>query len=131
MVFTGVRCDDAAKPASSATPVHPAVGGGRQSASANDDVEATRPRRYVACPHVAMDRDPDTDAPPPAVPAPASEESEVRAPSSNRDDTGADEEHVRDVDPHPDTPDDFDDDASSPRESIETIRHDADSDDDD
>ena len=66
-----------------------------------------------------MDRDPDTNALPPPASAPESEESDVRAPSSSRDDT--DEEHVRDVDPHPDTADDFDDDASSPRESIETI----------
>lgn len=76
-----------------------------------------------------MDRDPDTNALPPAAPA-TSEESEVRAPSSHRDDAGTDEEHVRDVDPHPDTPDDFDDDASSPRESIETV-HDAGGGDDD
>ena len=66
-----------------------------------------------------MDRDPDTNALPPPASAPESEESDVRAPSSSRDDT--DEEHVRDVDPHPDTADDFDDDASAPRESIETI----------
>ena len=66
-----------------------------------------------------MDNDPDTTAPPPA--APASEESDVRTPSSSRDDGGCDEEHVRDVDPHPDTPDDFDEDASSPRQSIEAI----------
>jgi len=77
-----------------------------------------------------MDHDPGTNSPPPAAPAPSSEESDVRAPSSDRDDTGSDEEHVRDVDPHPDTPDDFDDDASSPRESIETVR-DAGGDDDD
>jgi hypothetical protein len=76
-----------------------------------------------------MDRDPDTNAPPPAAPT-TSEESDVRAPSSDRDGSGTDEEHVRDVDPHPDTPDDFDDDASSPRESIETVR-DAGGDDDD
>jgi hypothetical protein len=68
-----------------------------------------------------MDRDPDTNAPPPAAPS-TSEESDVGARPSHRDDTGTDEEHVRDVDPHPDTPDDFDDDASSPRESIETVR---------
>jgi hypothetical protein len=68
-----------------------------------------------------MDRDPDANAPPPAAPS-TSEESDVGARPSHRDDTGTDEEHVRDVDPHPDTPDDFDDDASSPRESIETVR---------
>jgi hypothetical protein len=46
----------------------------------------------------------------------------VRAPTSHRgDDSASDEEHVRDVDPHPDTPDDFDEDASSPRESIEAV----------
>ena len=73
-----------------------------------------------------MDRDPDPNAPPP--PAPGSEESDVRAHSSSRDDT--DEEHVRDVDPHPDTADDFDEDASAPRESIESIEHDAGDDDD-
>lgn len=77
-----------------------------------------------------MDHDPGHDAPPPAAPAPSSEESDVRAPTSDRGDSGSDEEHVRDVDPHPDTPDDFDDDASSPRESIETV-HDAGGDDDD
>jgi len=68
-----------------------------------------------------MDRDPDANAPPPAAPS-TSEESDVGARPSHRDDTGTDEEHVRDVDPHPDTPDDFDDDASFPRESIETVR---------
>ena len=76
-----------------------------------------------------MDRDPDPNAPPPAAPT-TSEESDVRTPSSERDDTGTDEERVHDVDPHPDTPDDFDDDASSPRESIESVR-DAGGDDDD
>jgi hypothetical protein len=75
-----------------------------------------------------MDRDPDSNAPPP--PAPSSEESEVRAPASRRDDIGTDEEHVPDVDPHPDTADDFDEDASAPRESIESIEHDAGDDDD-
>jgi len=76
-----------------------------------------------------MNREPDANAPPPAAPAPASEESDVRSPSPDRD-SGADEEHARDVDPHPDTADDFDDDASSPRESIETV-HDPGGDDDD
>jgi len=57
-----------------------------------------------------MDRDPDANAPPPAAPS-TSEESDVGARPSHRDDNGTDEEHVRDVDPHPDTPDDFDDDA--------------------
>ena len=81
--------------------------------------------------------DPDASVPPapsPASPEPAggSEESIVRAPTSHRgDDSASDEEHVRDVDPHPDTPDDFDDDASSPRESIEAVEHDADDDADD
>jgi len=78
-----------------------------------------------------MDRDPDSDAPPPPAPAPSSEESDARAPASHRDDTATDEEHVRDVDPHPDTADDFDEDASAPRESIESIGHDSGDDDDD
>jgi hypothetical protein len=77
-----------------------------------------------------MDRDPGTNAPPPAAPT-TSEESDVRVPSSDRDVTGTDEEHVRDVDPHPDTPDDFDDDASSPRESVESVRDAGGGDDDD
>ena len=73
-----------------------------------------------------MSRDPDTNAPPPAAPEPAagSEESVGRKPTSHGDHGASDEEQVRDVDPHPDTPDDFDDDASSPRESIEAV-HDA------
>ena len=71
-------------------------------------------------------------APPPPAPAPdtSSEESDDRA-AADRGDTGTDEEHVRDVDPHPDTADDFDEDASAPRESIESIRHDTARDDDD
>ena len=82
-----------------------------------------------------MSRDPETSAS--AAPAPssseASEENIVRSPSSHRDDDGApdDEEQVRDVDPHPDTPDDFDEDASAPRESIEAVQHDSGGDDDD
>ena len=32
-----------------------------------------------------------------------------------------DDDDTGDVDPHPDTPDDFDEDASSPRESIEAV----------
>jgi len=74
-----------------------------------------------------MAHDPDANAPPapsPASqePAGSSEESVVRAPTSHRgDDSASDEEHVREVDPHPDTPDDFDEDASSPRESIEAV----------
>ncbi len=74
-----------------------------------------------------MGRHPEANAPPPPAAAPesapesASDDSDVGAPSSDRDDTGSDEEHVRDVDPHPDTPDDFDEDASAPRESIEAV----------
>lgn len=46
----------------------------------------------------------------------------MRAPTSHGgDDSGGDDEDIRDVDPHPDTPDDFDDDASSPRESVEAV----------
>lgn len=73
----------------------------------------------------AMSRDPDVNAPPTPA-APASEESVVRSPSSHRDDgtSSDDEEQVHDVDPHPDTPDDFDDDASSPRQSEEAIPED-------
>jgi hypothetical protein len=81
-----------------------------------------------------MAPDPDTRSPAPSPSAPAppatSEESVGAAPTSRRDDFASDEEHVRDVDPHPDTPDDFDDDASSPRESVEAV-HDAGGDADD
>ena len=57
-------------------------------------------------------------------PETSSEEAVGRSGSVNRGDSGEGEEQVRDVDPHPDTPDDFDDDASSPRESVEAV-HDA------
>ena len=79
-----------------------------------------------------MSHDPATNSPPsPAAPEPASEESVVRAPTSHRDDASSEEDDVRDVDPHPDTPDDFDEDASAPRESVEAVRHDAGGDSDD
>ena len=42
-----------------------------------------------------------------------------------------DEEHYEPTDPHPDTPDDFDEDASSPRQSEEAVPEDADPEDDD
>ena len=79
-----------------------------------------------------MNRDPDAIAPPSPAHAPSqSVESVVRSPTSHGDQGAAsDEEHVRDVDPHPDTPDDFDEDASAPRESIESV-HDAGGDADD
>ena len=73
-----------------------------------------------------MSHTPGQDAPSPSPssppPAEASEDAVGRA-SHGRDDQ-SDEEHVRDVDPHPDTPDDFDEDASSPRQSIEAIPED-------
>ena len=84
-----------------------------------------------------MSRAPDANAPPSSgghAPSAASEENVVRSPTSHRDDDdpSSDEEQVRDVDPHPDTPDDFDEDASAPRESIEAVQHDKrDADDDD
>jgi len=82
-----------------------------------------------------MSRDPEASPSPSpsSSSSEASEENIVRSPSSHRDDDGGtdDEEQVRDVDPHPDTPDDFDEDASAPRESIEAVQHEAGSDDDD
>jgi hypothetical protein len=46
---------------------------------------------------------------------------------ATHDRTGSEEgEQVRDVDPHPDTPDDFDDDATVARESVEAVPDDDD-----
>jgi hypothetical protein len=78
---------------------------------------------------------PDAGAPEPSprdaeAPATSSEEAVGHGRVVHERDFSEAEEQLRDVDPHPDTPDDFDDDASSARESIEAV-HDAGGDADD
>ena len=48
------------------------------------------------------------------------------APASHERGGSEEDEQVRDVDPHPDTPDDFDDDATIARDSIEAVPDDDD-----
>jgi hypothetical protein len=85
----------------------------------------------------AMTQDPNQTDPPaaPAAHEPASEEAvghghathdrseeAVGHGRATHDRSGSEEEEqVRDVDPHPDTPDDFDDDATVGRESVEAV----------
>ena len=77
-----------------------------------------------------MSRDPNrsepSQAPASPQPAPASEESVGRGHGTHERGDSEEEEQVRDVDPHPDTPDDFDDDATVGRESIEAVPEDDD-----
>jgi hypothetical protein len=72
-----------------------------------------------------MTQRPDPSAPPPP---PGSEESVPGEETSHRGSVDAgvdggevDEERYEPTDPHPDTPDDFDEDASAPRQSEEAI----------
>jgi hypothetical protein len=63
----------------------------------------------------------------PALVAPAAA-GEVGARADGHDNGGPEvnEEHFEPTDPHPDTPDDFDEDASSPRQSEEAVPEDDD-----
>ena len=77
-----------------------------------------------------MPHDPNETGPAPAPaahsPEPASEEAVGRSPASHERGGSEEDEQVRDVDPHPDTPDDFDDDATIARDSIEAVPDDDD-----